>query len=1338
MKPRRASVGFSFGFRMGFWGAVLALGLGLLPAPSARAQDDDWSITRPDRPRGDRPRGDRPRGDRPRGDRPRGDRPRGDDGAGRGPAALRERYLGIVLSDPRDGFAMDRLLSLYREGEGSLDGLTTLLAQRLLTESGATRNAISLVLARLAREAGDLGAARQRYEEVLAAAPGHWIAELGLFALDRAAGELAASRSHLERALASAPTGEREELARTLGELCLDLSDYEGAARAYGELGRGARSVHLRGEFARALAARGEHERAVAAYQTIVSEVAGDRRVVPPLLVEIARAQLQLGRLEDAIATLERARSAAAPSAGIRGEIAELMLDAQRRRGTLETLVTDWSGARGAEERLTVARALDELGRDAEAVAAYRRAIGARPRDLEGRLGEIRVLLRSGDIDAAIESYRALIRIAPRPQHVIALAELLEAHGRRDEALAITDRLVSSARAADVSTLDALAALFSRWHDDARATRALSRRAELSPLDPVPLVALGDQLLALGDQEGALRTFRRILSLGGDEAAAHAALGAVYLDHDRLADAVTELETAIRLRRERGTPVEVETLRLLATTHERASDQARAEAAWREVLAAAEGDPSLAREAREHIVSSWARGRALDAHIASLRAAFDATPPDLEAGRFLVEALRRRRDLALAVSTLRRLDELAPGDVGALELLERLEVQRGDLSGAIDALERLARAEPRRAAERHRRMAEHALDLYRDDDALTYARRAVELAPEEADGWARLSELWRSRGDLPQAAQALRRAVELDPRRYELAITLADLDVSRGELGSAESLLLSVVSGSPDDTLVTEAVRAILDLHSSSRAEEGASLAPLESALLAQVLRSPERVALRRAFVDLLQVRVTALRSHDDPESVAERTRMVTRGLAPLLLAIASSDPIEAAAAIELVRIARVPGAAGTLLARAEGAGDAAARLEALATLAPLAGPAHARRIAALTTTGDVAFRALATWTLARALGSDRTALERAILPLLDDPEREVRAFAALAIGGTSAAPSLAVVRAARSQLEASSVDLPLIGWAFSRALPEEVAARFGAPGAAASPLVYRALSRTGAPSAQRVLLSALLDPLLRDTATAALLSGVVLEASVDPRPGESAQAFLMRALGTREVDLPALEPLLTQVLLGALGASDEATTTRALEILLPARSGAPGVTVAGLSAPSSEVRLSPAALSALDASLLALAHAPSVGVRTRAVALLAAGSRSNDATLFSLALEDAAPSVIRAALEARGAIGVTAELEPILSRALSEHPDWAVRVLAASALARGTSGDTEAALLHVAQGDPFALVRDAAVRALSQRADLRPSTRVALLELCVNDPEPRVREAIEGWLGCN
>ena len=101
-------------------------------------------------------------------------------------------------------------------------------------------------------------------------------------------------------------------------------------------------------------------------------------------------------------------------------------------------------------------------------------------------------------------------------------------------------------------------------------------------------------------------------------------------------------------------------------------------------------------------------------------------------------------------------------------------------------------------------------------------------------------------------------------------------------------------------------------------------------------------------------------------------------------------------------------------------------------------------------------------------------------------------------------------------------------------------------------------------------------------------------------------------------------------------------------------------------------------------------------------------------------------------------AIGVTAELEPILSRALSEHPDWAVRGLAASALARGTSGDTEAALLHVAQGDPFALVRDAAVRALSQRADLRPSTRVALLELCVNDPEPRVREAIEGWLGCN
>lgn len=1237
---------------------------------------------------------------------------------------------------------MDRLLSLYRESEGGLDGLATELETR---RSSAPSAALDLVLARLSREAGRLDEARARYEAVLAAHPEELRAELGLATLDRGAGDLSSARQHLMRAAEHATGTEREELLRSIGELSLDLGDFDGASAAYAELGRGARSVHLRGELARALAARGEHARAITAYRDVARDVSGDARVLSPLLVEIARSELALGQLDEAITTLDDARTRAAPSAGIRGEIAALMLDAQRRRGTLDALITAWSSARGAEERLTVAQALDELGRDDEAIAAYGRAIGARPRDAEARLGQIRVLLRSGRIDDAIAGYRALLRVAARPQHVIALAELLEAHGRRDEALSITDRLMATARASDVSTLDALAALFLRWNDGARATRALSRRAALSPLDPVPLVALGDQLLASGDAEGASAAFARILSLGGDPATAHATLGGVYLDHDRLPEAIAELETAIRLRREADRPVEIETARLLANAYERASDETRAEAAWRAVLDAAGSDGGLRREAREHIVSSWARGRVLDAHIAELRASFHGEPPDLDAGRFLVEALRRRRDLADAVATLRELDALAPSDIASLELLERLEVQRGDLGGAIDALERLARAEPRRAAERYRRMAEHALDLYRDEDALRYARRAVELSPEDAEGWSRLAELWRARGDLAAAAQALRRAVELDARRYELALSLAALEIARGEIDAAESLLLRVVSSSPDDALVTEAVRATLDLHASEPTSRGARLAPLESALLSQVLRAPERIALRRAFVDLLRTRVLSVSR--DPASAAEVNRMVTRGLAPLLLSIGSSDPLEAASAIELVRIARVPGAASTLLSRAEREGDAAARLEALATLAPLVGPAHASRLVSLTQHGDPMFRALATWTLGRALEGDRPALERALTPLLSDSEREVRSYAALALGGRSASVTLgaAARAAAHARMEAGGPDLPLLGWALARAMPEEVESRFRTPLTSApstlAPLTYRALARTERPQAIRALLSALLDGDRRSAATLALRSELALPSDADPRPLETASAFVTRALGSRALDLGALEAPLTQVLLSGLAADATEEMHRAtLALLVPTWVGdRPGVTLEGLSIPLDrpEARVPEATMRALEGSLSALTHDPNLEVRTRAFALLAAGPREGDPTLYAAALEDEAPTVLRAVLEARGGAPVGPDLLPVLIRMLETHGDWSVRALSATALGRSPSFEAETALVSAAQSDAFALVRDAAVRALSRRSDLSESARASLVAWCRVETESRVREALTRWLSC-
>jgi tetratricopeptide (TPR) repeat protein len=1287
---------------------VALLGALALEPPGRAGAQDDWALERDEGRTRERPRRVR-RPARERTSRPAADLP--------------ARYLAIVLADPRDGFAMDRLLALHRAGAG-LDALiATLEAERLQDPSLAA--AVELVLARLARERGDHGAALAHYEAVTDG-PLAWLSALGRYHLARETSP-AAARTHLERALSLAPAAEATALHEALAELCLDLHDYDAAARAYAWLARGGESVHRATELARALAARGEHARAWAEYRALAERFAGDRRALAPLLLEVAREELALGRLDEATETLGRAGRSAGPGAGVRREIVELALDAHRRRGTLEALAAAWSAERGADEALGRAQALDELGRDEEAVAAYRRASRARPRDEEPRLGEIRVLLRAARIDEAIEAYRALLRVTPRPAHRLALAELLEAHGRGSEARELLDEAIRHARVGEGSALEAIAGLAVRWGDGARASAALARRVELEPDDAVALVALGDQRLALGDEAGALDTFRRLLELGGPPAARHAELGAVLLDHDRLDEAIAELRTALELG---GAPAALETLRLVALAEERA-ERRSAESAWQAVLDAARTEPAIAREAREHLVSLWHRSRDLSARVDGLRAAFlEREPPDLDAGRLFVEALRRRGDLDGAVAALRRLDTLAPGDVPSLELLERIEVQRGALAGAIDALERLARAEPRSAAARYRRMTEHALELYRNDDALRYARRAVELAPDDAESWAALGALLAGRGERTEGRAALRRALELDPRRHELALRLADEESSSGDASAALALSLGVVEASDDDALVGEAVQRVLDRSSGGSGDE---LDGLERALLAQILRAPERVALRRIFLDLIETRARELGRGD--EAARARTRLLTRGLAPLLLSVGSADPAEAARAIALLRGSAVPGAAGTLLGRAEREGDAHLRLEALAALVPLARREHAERLEALAARGDVALRSLAIWALTRAT-ADPTERARALAPMLRETAPEVRATAALALGGSSDAPLEGdALRAAEQALDGAGGELPVLAWAFARSLPELVTRRLGATASHRSPLALAALARTETPTAIRALVAALLVPDTREAAALALGTARALDEHTLPRPGETATELLRRALGTRPVDREPLMGALAELLPPALIERDpeghpSATALAAIRLLVPATRGAPGIAVGALGGEDGP-RLDEAALAAIRAPLEALAALPEPELAARATALLAAGSRRDDVGFFE-GLLDAPGHVLRAALEARGARPL-GDLGPIMERAL-EHADWAVRLAAVHALAREQA--REAALVRACD-DSFSLVRDAATAALGAATDRSAEATAALLRVCAEDPEPQVRRTAARFVPC-
>jgi hypothetical protein len=111
-------------------------------------------------------------------------------------------------------------------------------------------------------------------------------------------------------------------------------------------------------------------------------------------------------------------------------------------------------------------------------------------------------------------------------------------------------------------------------------------------------------------------------------------------------------------------------------------------------------------------------------------------------------------------------------------------------------------------------------------------------------------------------------------------------------------------------------------------------------------------------------------------------------------------------------------------------------------------------------------------------------------------------------------------------------------------------------------------------------------------------------------------------------------------------------------------------------------------------------------------------------------ALGDPEESVRRAALSALGSVKDTTTVAAV-AKLGREAPSWPLRVRAAEALGRLGAGSASPVAMEtlrsMAQKDPYALVREAAARAMASldRAAAEPLLR----ELAAKDPEPRIRQ---------
>ena len=944
--------------------------------------------------------------------------------AATGPAQtqLIERYTRVVLSQPGAAFPLQRLAQLYRDRDGNIAALVKDFEGRA-AQTGTDQYAASVALAGLYKVDGRSQDAVAAYERAIALKGDDAAALLALAHLHEERGELAPARAGYERALTlQTAQADKEQTLRTLMSLALDDKDWDGAKRLHRELLKlEPTSLFVRGELGRELYSRGEYTRAEVELKDVVAAAAGDNRALAPALKELGRTQAKAHENTAALASLKRALAASAAETALRAEIYEIVTEIYRADQQLPVLVKELEDEHPTDfARLALLGALyEETGDGARAIETFKRALAINPRQIDLRLRMVRLLQANGDLDQAIAEYEALIRAAPNnPQFVFEECSALLERGDRARAMRLIGELEARA-ASDEEVLSRVADFYARIGEKDRSLKVLERLAQMGGGgDAGHLVDLGDRYFQDGNAPLAVQTWKRILTAVQPRAKALAALGDVYLEHDMTTDALAVYKEAVALE-----PANLGYAKALAAAYERTRAYHEAEVLYGEIAAHAKdkGDKALARECRTRIVTLWGLQHTLEPELPGLKRQFGATPPDPEAGRTLAEALTHLRRLPEAEAALRRVLELAPGDAESYLALERVLVQESKIAEAIAVLERLAQAEPKRARELYQRMAQYALQIYDDDDAIRYAARAVELNPDDAEGHRRLGEMYRSRQDVDHAIAEFRAAIAKNDRLFVVYFELADLLLSKGLTDEADRLFRVIVRAAPDEELVARAARLSMQINLGK-----GTLDSLEQDLLPLAIGNPQRPIYRHLLVEIYGSMTFGLVqrvAHGTPREVDEArqalARVGSRAVKPLLDALADPDVSQQRIAVDVLAYVQNRNAALPLFAFATGSAEPALRVRAMIACGALADASLVPRYEALLFPKDAtsdpsgaadAVGVAAVWGLAR-MGDARG------LPVLRRVARTgtapMRALAVLGLGrahDASSAPEIAEI----------------------------------------------------------------------------------------------------------------------------------------------------------------------------------------------------------------------------------------------------------------------------------------------------------------------------------------
>ena len=753
-------------------------------------------------------------------------RPRSRAGTSPEQAERIQRLLQGFATNPTDARAF-RTLEEHLYLEGAWAQLASVYDCRLsvLPAGNAERaEVLSRVAPIYGERLGDVPQARARYEELLRMQPQNGAALASLRRLVAAAGDAttALQLAEAEEALPLDPRA-RAQLLAEIGQLWRGLGDKDEARRRFEaaleldpKCDPAVQGAALLAEDA------GDRERALALHESRLPALSGNNRA--DVLERMARL-LAPGDVERKKSLLDEVVRAHPERRGPLERLIELERAAARHARVDELHRALWKLVHDPVERVALATSAAALQMDeaqnVEAAAYWaERADEIASDDAAVQKLRLRIHRRAGSARGVLDSLEKLASIeGATSMRLLELAVLYEREGQSEQAIRNLERLLAS----DPYDGEALAILdrcLARVGRHAERAEVLERRmaaAESNEEAADLMVELGDlHTQALGHSANAEAAYRRALEQVPAHAAAAAQLRELLRNTGRgeeLCALIEGLATAAPAGRGRAALL----CELARLRREHGGPAAEAHAAYAQALECDPGCAAALAGMRE--LATTTREPTALLEVSERELALEP-PPDRAA--FLLGEIARAAhalgDSARARSAATRWLELAP-DPEAFGLLAELARTDGDFAGEARALESLEALVHDRDPAAHAlacvRLAELAIARPEPealDEAERWYRAARASAPENESLRARLAELYRRGGKLPELAQELRVQLDAAGARapLELALELARTLAELGDLVQASAVLQPAFEREPDSTAAGDLLESLL------------------------------------------------------------------------------------------------------------------------------------------------------------------------------------------------------------------------------------------------------------------------------------------------------------------------------------------------------------------------------------------------------------------------------------------------------------------------------------------------------------------------------------------------